>query len=186
MSKKLIVIWLCCLDYSLFWEDFILWCFVSIYWGSMLIECVKPYRKESEILKLSPSTKIAAAEGWQIYHHKKKNTRSSHSCYGWKWHLTLWQNILNFVKIKKFWKLVICFCYFWKKKKFVRRGPWGPIFLLRLDWKIVIFWGFSKMFFRSTGFELTLLILIEFPNTFHWKQAKNQSWCGLGSKFGPK
>ena len=117
---------------------------------------------------------------------QKKNTRSSHSCYGWKWHLTLWQNILNFVKIKKFWKLVICFCYFWKKKKFVRRGPWGPIFLLRLDWKIVIFWGFSKMFFRSTGFELTLLILIEFPNTFHWKQAKNQSWCGLGSKFGPK
>ena len=33
----------------------------------MLIECVKPYRKESEILKLSPSTKIAAAEGWHIY-----------------------------------------------------------------------------------------------------------------------
>ena len=38
----------------------------------MLIECVKPYRKESEILKLSTSTKIATAEGWQIYHHKKK------------------------------------------------------------------------------------------------------------------
>ena len=39
--------------------------------------CVKPYLKESEILKLSPSTKIATAEGWQIYHHKKKHKKQS-------------------------------------------------------------------------------------------------------------
>ena len=117
---------------------------------------------------------------------QKKSTRSSHSCYGWKWHLTLWQNIWYFVKIKKFWKLVIRFCYFWKKKKMFPAWLMRTHFLLRLDWKVVILWGFSKMLFRSTGFKLTFFILIEFPNIFHWKQAKNQSWCGLGSKFGPK
>ena len=26
--------------------------------------------------------------------------------------------------------------------------------------------------FRTTGFQLTFLILIEFPNIFHWKPAK--------------
>ena len=41
--------------------------------------------------------------------------------------------------------------------------------------------------FRTTGFQLTFLILIEFPNIFHWKPAKkiNQIGCGLGAKFGP-
>ena len=39
---------------------------------------------------------------------------------------------------------------------------------------IVIFRGFtfSKLFFRTTGFQLNFLILIEFPNILHWKPAK--------------
>ena len=48
----------------------------------------------------------------------------------------------------------------------------GTSFLHKLGRKIVIFGGFSKKNFRTTGFELTFLILIEFPNILHWKPAK--------------
>ena len=54
--------------------------------------------------------------------------------------------------------------------------------------KMVISRGFSKFFFRTTGFQLKLIILIEFPNIFHWKPAtkkKKENGCGLGAKFGP-
>ena len=48
----------------------------------------------------------------------------------------------------------------------------GTSFLNKLGQKIVIYGGFSKKIFRTTGFELTFLILIEFPNILHWKPAK--------------
>ena len=42
-------------------------------------------------------------------------------------------------------------------------------------------------FFRTTGFQLKLLMLIESPNIFHWKSAKqNKVGVVLGTKFGPK
>ena len=57
-------------------------------------------------------------------------------------------------------------------------------FLHKLGRKI-IFRGFSKKIFRTTGFRLKFLILIEFPNILHWKSAKkNQIGCGLGAKSG--
>ena len=46
------------------------------------------------------------------------------------------------------------------------------------------FQRFQQTFFRTTGFRLKFLILIEFPNRFHWKQATSQSGCDLGAKFG--
>ena len=48
----------------------------------------------------------------------------------------------------------------------------GTPFLHELGQKIVIFSGFSKKNFRTTGFQLKFLILIEFPNILHWKPAK--------------
>ena len=40
--------------------------------------------------------------------------------------------------------------------------------------------------FRTTGFQLKLLVLIEFPNILHCQPVKkNQIGCGLGAKFGP-
>ena len=42
------------------------------------------------------------------------------------------------------------------------------------------------IFFRTTGFQLKFLILIEFPNILHWKPAKkNQIGSGLLAKSGP-
>ena len=37
---------------------------------------------------------------------------------------------------------------------------------------MVVFRGFSKSF-SELGFQLKFLKLIEFPNLFHWKPAKN-------------
>ena len=61
----------------------------------------------------------------------------------------------------------------------------GTPVLQKLGQKIVIFRGFSS-FFRTTGFQLNFLILIEFLNILHWKTAKkNQIGCGLWAKCGP-
>ena len=39
--------------------------------------------------------------------------------------------------------------------------------------------------FRTAGFQLTFLILIEFPNIFHWKPAKKiKLGVVLGQNFG--
>ena len=52
--------------------------------------------------------------------------------------------------------------------------------------KMVLFQRFQQNIFRTTRFQLKFLTLIEFPNIFHWKPAKkNQSGCGLGTKFRP-
>ena len=45
-------------------------------------------------------------------------------------------------------------------------------FFVQVGPKMIIFRGFSKKNFRITGLQLKLLILIESPNTFHWKPAK--------------
>ena len=72
------------------------------------------------------------------------------------------------------WKLMIWFCYFWKKKKCFLFWAWpmGTPFLHKLGQTIVIFRGFSNFFFRTIVFLLKLLILIESPNIFHNKPAK--------------
>ena len=44
--------------------------------------------------------------------------------------------------------------------------------------------GFTT-YFKTTGLQLKLLVLIESPNMFHGKSAKKQSGCGHGEKFEP-
>ena len=48
-----------------------------------------------------------------------------------------------------------------------------------------IFKRFYQLFFKTTGLQHNLLILIESPNIFHWKSAK-RSKVGpvFGAKFG--
>ena len=88
-------------------------------------------------------------------------------------HSQLSQNIWYFVKIKRFWKLRIWFCYFCKKNCFLFWvWPTRTPFLHKWSKKIVIFRGFSKLFFRTAGFQSKFLTLVEFPNTLHWKLAK--------------
>ena len=61
----------------------------------------------------------------------------------------------------------------------------GTPILHKLGQKLVIFRGFSKFFFRTTGFQLKLLMLIESSNIFHWKTGKkNQIGCGLWGNLG--
>ena len=45
----------------------------------------------------------------------------------------------------------------------------GAPFLHKLGQIIVIFRGFCKFFFRTTGFQIKFFILIEFPNISNWK-----------------
>ena len=62
--------------------------------------------------------------------------------------------------------------------------PMGT-FLHKSGRKIVIFRGFRKRFFRTTGFQLKFLIFIEFPNILHWKPAKKiKSGMVLGQNLG--
>ena len=81
---------------------------------------------------------------------------------------------------------MIWFCYFCKKI---------VLFILGVAHEYAIFakvgpkngnlQGFQQKIFRTTGFQLKLLIPIESLNIFQWKPAKkNQSGCGLGVKFG--
>ena len=75
-------------------------------------------------------------------------------------------------------------CYFCKKIVFcVGLGSWGPHFCTS-QVKNNNFYRFQHVF-RTTVFQLKLLILIESLYIFHWKAAKNQSGCDLGPKFEP-
>ena len=47
-------------------------------------------------------------------------------------------------------------------------------FVCKLGPRKAIFRGFTKFIFKTTGLQLKLLILIESPNTFHWKSAKKK------------
>ena len=60
----------------------------------------------------------------------------------------------------------------------------GPLFVQVGPPKIAISRGFTT-FFKTTGLQLKLLVLIESPNMFHGKSAKKQSGCGHGEKFEP-
>ena len=58
---------------------------------------------------------------------------------------------------------------------------WTPF--LQLDRKMAIIRGFSKMFSKLLDFKV--LILIEFPNIFHWKPAKKiKVGVALGENLG--
>ena len=60
----------------------------------------------------------------------------------------------------------------------------GPLFVQVGPPKIAISRGFTT-FFKTTGLQLKLLVLIESPNMFHGKSAKKQSGGGHGEKFEP-
>ena len=63
--------------------------------------------------------------------------------------------------------------------------PIETVFLHKLGQKMVIFRGFSKLFLRTTGFQIKLLKLIESSSIFYWKSGKkNQSWFGFGKNLG--
>ena len=86
---------------------------------------------------------------------------------------------------------MICFCHFCKKT-FCLFWVW-PIqtpFFAQVVPKNGNFQRFQQKIFRTTGFQLKLLILIELPNISHWKPAKKQTkWVwSLGkiwAKLGP-
>ena len=68
---------------------------------------------------------------------------------------------------------MICFSYFCKKNCFPYRAwPIMTPCLCKLGTKKTIFKRFYQLFFRTTGLQQELLILIESPNIFHWKSAK--------------
>ena len=56
-------------------------------------------------------------------------------------------------------------------------------FLCKLAQKIALAKVLS-FFFKTTGFQLKLSILIESPNIFHWKPAKNKVHLVLGQNLG--
>ena len=90
----------------------------------------------------------------------------------WETFITQTKHMI-FDKIKSFWKLMIWFCYFCKKIVFFFWvWPMRTPILHKFSQKMLIFRGFSKFFFRTTGFQLKLMILIASPNIFHWKPAK--------------
>ena len=90
-----------------------------------------------------------------------------------------------FHKIKSFWELMICFCYFCLKKFFPVR-TWPIMSHFFANWtKKTIFKRFYQLFFRTAGLQYKLLILIESPNIFHWKSAKKVKWVwSFGQTLG--
>ena len=77
---------------------------------------------------------------------------------------------------------MIYFCYFWEF--FTGMAGTGPLFVQVGPPKIAISRGFTT-YFKTTGLQLKLLVLIESPHMFHGKSAKKQSGCGHGEKFEP-
>ena len=82
---------------------------------------------------------------------------------------------------------MICICYFCQKNCFPI-WAWFIVtpFFCKLDPKKTIFKRFYQLFFRTAALQHKLLILIESPNIFHQKSAKN-SKVGVvfGAKLGP-
>ena len=58
------------------------------------------------------------------------------------------------------------------KKKFVLGVAHGDPIFAQVGPKNSNFQRFQQKFFRTAGFQLKCLILIEFPNILHWKPAK--------------
>ena len=59
-------------------------------------------------------------------------------------------------------------------------------FFVKIGPKKQFFQGFVNFFFRTSGLQHQLLILIESPNIFNWKSAKEMKvGVVFGAKFGP-
>ena len=82
---------------------------------------------------------------------------------------------------------MICFCFFCQQKLFFILGVGhNDLFFCKVGPKSKLLEILPHFFFfRTTGLQHKLLILIESPNIFHWKSAKKESGCSLfGAKFG--
>ena len=81
--------------------------------------------------------------------------------------------------------LMICFCYFCQKKLFFILGvAHTEPFVVQIGPQEEILRGFTNFFFRTTGLQQGLLILIESHNIFYWKSTKeNKVGVVLGAKF---
>ena len=81
---------------------------------------------------------------------------------------------------------MICFCYFYQKKKiFILGVVNNDPFSMQIGLKKTIFKRFYQLFFRTAGLQHKLLILIVSPNIFHWKAAKKSKWVwSLGQILG--
>ena len=67
------------------------------------------------------------------------------------------------------------------KKKIVLSVAHGDLFFAEVGPKNRNFFTFQQKIFRTTGFQLKFLKLIEFPNISNWKQAKKiKVGVGLG------
>ena len=68
---------------------------------------------------------------------------------------------------------------------FILGVTYNDFFLMKIGPKKAIFKRFYQLFFKTTGFQHKLLILIKSPNIFHWKSAKKSKVGVLfGAKFG--
>ena len=87
----------------------------------------------------------------------------------------------------KFWKLMICFCYFCQNFFSALGMAHNDPFSVQIGSKETILKRFYQLFFRTAGLQHKLWILIVSPNIFHWKSAK-KSKVGLvfGTKFRQK
>ena len=99
------------------------------------------------------------------------------------------QNIWYFDQIKTIWMLMICFCYFYQKQFFPLLGvAHNDPFSVQIGSKKTTFKfkRFYQLFFRTAGLQNKLLILIVYPNIFHWKSAKEyEVGVVFGAKYGP-
>ena len=82
---------------------------------------------------------------------------------------------------------MICFCYFcFCHLGMAHNDPffcanWAP----EKQFLRSIFKRFYQLFFRTTGLQHKLLILIESPGIFHWKSEKKVKWVwSLGRNLG--
>ena len=75
-----------------------------------------------------------------------------------------------------------------KKLFFILGMAHADPFVVQIGPQKAIFRGFTNFFFfRITGLQNKLLIIIESPNIFHWKSTKKRKKVGvvLGTKCGP-
>ena len=96
------------------------------------------------------------------------------------------QNIWYFDKIKSFWKLMICFCYFCQKKCFsFRVWPIMTPFCANWSHKKTIFERFYQLFFRTNGCNTSYWYLLNPLTYFIGNQPKKVKWVWtLGPNLG--
>ena len=96
---------------------------------------------------------------------------------------------IYFDKIKSFWKLMICCCYFCPQNFFfiLWVAHNDSFFCANCGKKSNFFKALPIFFFfRTAGVQHKVLILIGFPNIFHWKPAKKpRKWVwSMGQNLG--